>query len=129
MTTAIKNKANLLPIVTGAGVELVIGYKLSPLTRIWPPPEVGRPNEEVLVYELSTGGLYEKEDAITARPMMDKEMGRDTPLPRERGRDKQRKAALEMKPTASHDELPMLMAHELAEVPATKAMRECYSFG
>ena len=57
MTTLIQNKTNLLPIVTGAGVEETIGFKLSPLTRIWPPPEVGRPNEVVLVYELSTGGL------------------------------------------------------------------------
>lgn len=39
----------LLPTVTGAGVVFTIGNKLSPLTRIWPPPEVGRPNEVVLV--------------------------------------------------------------------------------
>ena len=43
------SRANLLPTVTGAGVVFTIGNKLSPLTRIWPPPEVGRPNEVVLV--------------------------------------------------------------------------------
>ena len=61
---------------------------------------------------------------MAVRPMIDTDIGRETPLPAERGSDKHLKAALEINSTALHDDRPIVTAQELVDVPATAEMRE-----
>jgi hypothetical protein len=78
-----RNKVlHLRPTVTGA-FEFCIGNKLAPRSWICPPPSVGRPSVDVVLYEKRTGALYENEDAIETRPTTEIDIGRAVAEPDE----------------------------------------------
>ena len=108
---------NLLPTLTGALV-VSIGIKLSPSTRIQPPPSVGTPPFDVALYETTTGALYENEDDTEVRLTIEMCMGRLVPNPTERALERHCMELLDKKFTGAQEEDPIATVHELADVPA-----------